>query len=54
MFYMLQIYLLVAVVVFAAAGIFMLPFFVYAKLQDYARARRAMRQIVLTASRSAA
>ena len=50
MIYMLQVYLLVAVPVFALAGVLTLALVVWARIQDYARARRAMRQIVLAAS----
>jgi hypothetical protein len=50
MIYMLQVYLLVAVPVFALAGVLTLALVVGTKIQDYVRARRAMRQIVLTTS----
>ena len=46
MIYMLQVYLLVAVPVFALAGLLTLTLFIWTKLQDYMRAQRAMRQIV--------
>jgi flagellar basal body-associated protein FliL len=46
MLYLLQIYLLVAVPVFALAGAFILALFVSNKVQEYAQARRAMKRIV--------
>ena len=50
MMYMLQVYLLVALPIFALAGALTLGLSIYGKVQEYARARRAMRQIVLAAS----
>ena len=50
MMYMLQVYLLVAVPVFALAGMMTLGLAAYMKVQDYLRARRVMRQIVLAAA----
>jgi hypothetical protein len=42
---MSQVYLLVAVPVFALAGALSLTLFVWSSIRDYARARRAIRQI---------
>jgi uncharacterized membrane protein len=50
MLYTIQVYLLVAVPVFALAGLLILALFVWTKLQEYAHARRAMKQIVTRVS----